>query len=157
MNFSRLSQDSRVIFSEAFMKIPVTVKTHSVIHSEGDATPSVTTQRAEGEMEYTDERILLTYRDTEGEDELFTRLSVEGECVRLSLRGGSVSNLYFREGAEYDTVYSVAGFTFDAHVRCDRPSVKITPRGGEIRLSYEMTLGGDPRRARLLISVSPRE
>ena len=142
---------------EVFMKIPVSVKIHSVIHSEGEPTPYVTSQRADGELELSSDKITLRYSEGEGGEALFTKLTVEGECVRLSLRGTSVSNLYFREGAEYDTVYGAGGFSFDAHVKSEKPSAKLTERGGEIRLGYEMTFGGDPRRAKLLISVYPKE
>ena len=139
------------------MKIPVLFRIHSVIRSEGDPSPFVTTRHTEGEMEYSDGRITLVYSEkTEGGEQI-TRLTVEDECVRLSLGGASASKLYFREGAEYDTIYSVGGFSFDAHVKSEPPRVKLNERGGEIRLGYEMNLGGDPRQARLHISVKPKE
>ena len=45
------------------MKIPVLVKIHSVIHSEGEPTPYVSTGHTEGELDYTDEKITLKYSE----------------------------------------------------------------------------------------------
>ena len=139
------------------MKTPVSVKVHSVIRSEGEPSPCVTTVHTEGELDFAEKKTLLTYSDKSEGGETFTRLSVSKDSVRLSLRGGSVCELYFGEGAEYDTVYGIGGFSFDAHVKSESPAVRLSERGGEIRLGYEMTLGGDPRRVKLLISVSPKD
>ena len=135
------------------MKIPVRVKTHSVIKSVGDTESYVTSSVGEGEMEYTEALASFDYRTADEGEELITRISASAECVRLKMRGTTQADLYFRRGAEYDTVYGVGGFSFDAHVVAEAPIVRITERGGEIRLRYTMNLGGDERAATVLVSV----
>ena len=144
------------------MKRTVRVKMHSLIKSieengETIGEPYVGTTDTEGELEFFDGRAVLTWFDESDGVRVDARITVEDGCVRLSNRGGIKSNLYFRAGAKYTTVYEMLGYAFDATVVSEPPSVKLSENGGEIKIGYTMNLGGDLRIARLRISVSPTD
>ena len=144
------------------MKKAVRVRMHSLIKSieengETVGEPYIGNTDTIGELEFSDGRAILTWFDESDGVRVDARITVEDGCVRLSNRGGIRSNLYFRAGVKYTTVYEMLGYAFDATVESEAPSVKLSEDGGEIRIGYKMNLGGDLRVARLLISVSPTE
>ena len=139
------------------MTYDVDVKIYSVIKSEGEE-PSVSTARAVGKWEVrANSDFILSYSEKTEWGEQHTRLSYDGSCATLSLAGPSCATLRFEGGAEYETVYKIGGFEFDAAVKSGAPTARVSDSGGEIKLGYQMTLGGDSRVAKILISFTKKD
>ena len=141
------------------MKHPVRVKMHSLIKSikengEPDGEPYVGTTDTEGVFDFSPDLSTLSWSQESDGVRVDAKITVEDGCIRLSNRGGIKSNLYFRSGAKYTTVYEIMGYAFDTTVESEPPVARLSEDGGEIKIGYKMNLGGDLRIARLRITVS---
>ena len=131
------------------------------IHSDIDNLDAV--GLPEGEREKSDESytasLLLQggeYRisysaETEG-GRLTTDITVtENGEVTVARRGAIQSLLVFREGGEFDTVYTVPPYKFDMHVKTQRLRIALSDKGGSLDILYLMTVGGASKRCRMRI------
>lgn len=75
--------------------------------------------------------------------------------VILSRRGSVVVDLVFEEGEECRTVYSVPPYKFDMTVNTKRIRSTLSGEGGELQLIYDMNIGGQDKRVRMHISITP--
>ena len=57
------------------------------------------------------------------------------------------------QGREFSAPYSVPPYSFDMTLLCGRIRAGLSAEGGDLRLVYDMTVGGATRRCRLNIKV----
>ena len=133
----------------------VEIKITSRVTLIGDPGPEITDEVNEGYIKYTDagEVILVSYKSwTEG-GTVTTDVHLSEDSIRLVRRGAIDSELVFREGESYTTVYKLPPYAFDMNVMTKKLSVSITPLGGEIRISYGLTVGGAEKLCEMHIAV----
>ena len=137
----------------------VDVTVRSVIDNIEDGLPTGDPERtlitAPGSL--TDDGGVLTLQyaeEGEGQRTDVTLIYRTGGVI-LSRRGSVVVDLVFEEGEECRTVYSVPPYKFDMTVNTKRIRSTLSGEGGELQLIYDMNIGGQDKRVRMHISITP--
>ncbi len=107
-----------------------------------------------GFIHYTDDGILLTYSEENDGAVVYSDVSYSGDEVWVKRRGALISELFFKEGVEHNSVYEVPPYKFDASVKTRRIKASFTDEGGELSLFYNMKIGGADKSARMRIWIS---
>ncbi len=105
----------------------------------------------------TDEDGIITVKyaeEAEGQRTDVTLVHRAGGVI-LSRRGSVVVDLVFEEGEECRTLYSVPPYKFDMTVNTKKIRSTLSGAGGELQLIYDMNIGGQDKRVRMHISVTP--
>lgn len=79
---------------------------------------------------------------------------ISGDSVTVRRRGAICSELFFREGESHSSVYSIPPFRFDAEVYTKRVNIELDENGGQIKLVYNMKIGGADKAAVMKIWIS---
>lgn len=142
---------------------PVSIKLHSVIedtdeHGAPDGEPEISITTHDGSMRLDGDIIRLRCKEKTEGGEVDTRITCYGDGrISISRDGAIVSSILFSEDEDCSTVYSIPPYRFDMLVRTQRIRSTMGASGGDIALHYTMSIGGSDRRAKMFISVSPRE
>ncbi len=83
------------------------------------------------------------------------RVTKDGATVKS--RGGVVSEMHFAFGKTHESIYRVPPFSFPLAVTLLHMDSTLSCRGGSLRLSYRMSLGGDERAVAFSLSIRPTE
>lgn len=120
-----------------------------------DGSPEITEQDLEGFLkDNRDGSFLISYAEfCDGEKTLTDIFLSPDGAVRLTRRGAVVSDILFREGEEYNSLYSVPPYSFDMKVVTKRLRSTVERHGGEIRLMYVMDIGGQKKSVRMTVGV----
>lgn len=73
----------------------------------------------------------------------------------MARRGAVKVTLGFTVGEKFSTIYTVAGMRMKMMTYTTELSGELSYEGGEIRLGYDMNVGGAPRTARLSFRFTP--
>lgn len=86
-----------------------------------------------------------------------TRISYDKKekALTLTMKGNTQYTALFKVGTPYEFIYAVPPVTFDAEVKPLSLSESMSENGGEIDLSYDLTLGGVCRRIHLHVLATP--
>lgn len=98
----------------------------------------------------------ITYTESTEGGEVNTTLEIEGEGLTLRREGALSSHMRFREGEEYKTLYSVPPYSFDMIILPRRVDISASRARIDIRLVYDMTVGGVARRVNMRASAVSR-
>ncbi len=120
---------------------------------DGDVEKNVA--EAEGFLHCREGEILLTYCEKGEGGEVYSEILVVNGGVRVKRKGAIDSDLYFEEGCEHKSLYSVPPYKFDACVTTRRIRNNLTEDGGMLDLFYNMKIGGADKSARMKIWISP--
>jgi len=139
------------------------IKLHSVIENldpsglpEGE--PEINISTVTGFLKDDGEKLSLSYAEAGEGGKVFTDLDIFTDGgVRLSRHGALESELHFREGEEYNTVYSVPPYEFDIKIITKRIRSTVQRHGGTLQLLYSMNVGGQEKSVRMKIEVSVRK
>ena len=118
-------------------------------------TPGEYTAEAQGFLHCRDGLILLTYSEKGEGGEVYSEILVKDGGVRVKRKGAIESDLYFEEGCEHKSLYSVPPYKFDACVTTRRIRNTLTEDGGMLDLFYNMKIGGADKSARMRIWILP--
>ncbi len=121
--------------------------------ADGDAEKNTTD--TQGFLHCRDGLILLTYCEKGEGGEVYSEILVKDGGVRVKRKGAIESDLYFEEGCEHKSLYSVPPYKFDACVTTRRIRNTLTEDGGMLDLFYNMKIGGADKSARMKIWISP--
>lgn len=138
----------------------VKIEIESLIEELDDAglVDSSEKTRAEhnGELTKRDEELLLTYTEKAENVKIDSKISVNGNGVTVSRRGGAEYDFIFREGEKTLSLYSIPPYSFDAEIYTKKIRNALDENGGELSLIYDMTLGGAKKRTKMKIRVSEK-
>lgn len=151
----------------------VEITTHSIIEDIADGMPvgepeiNIGTNR--GFMRCEEGKLTLNYSETQEGGRVATQLELcelprqictacadSGKPlyrVRLTKRGGIESDMTFEEGKSSESLYRIPPYSFDMTVATVSIKADLNKAGGELRLRYSMTVGGQSRFTRLNIKV----
>ena len=109
--------------------------------------PAVTVVQSEGELEYEDGVVTITYEESEvtGMENCITSLTFsDTEPDRVSLyRSGPVKTaLMFCEGQRYISVYDTGYGSFEVGICTEKCKNEIDTDGGELHISYSVEIRG---------------
>ena len=137
----------------------VEVKIESIIDNldsaglpEGEAEKSRST--ASGFLHIYNEKQLITFTENGEGGRIDSEIACEDGAVRVKRMGAIESDLCFKEGEHFVSVYSIPPYKFDADVLAKRVRVDIGTDGGNIDLLYNMKIGGAEKSARMKIWIS---
>ncbi len=99
--------------------------------------------------------IIISYSETNDGAHTESVITVSGNSVRVKRTGAIKSELFFREGEEHRSVYSVVPYSFDASVYTKKIRSSLSVFGGDLDLFYVMKIGGADKSARMKIWISP--
>ena len=96
--------------------------------------------------------VLISYteRDDSGE-RIMSEITVKEGTVTVKRVGAITTEMRFAEGEEYDTLYSVGPYSFDARIVTKRVRGSMSRLGGEISVHYELTVGGAKKKVQLRV------
>lgn len=123
--------------------------------------PEVIRTHVQGDLEDRGEAgILLTYQES-GQTEperVVTTLAATADRVALERTGALRSQMIFEEGREHQSVYQTPYGTLELVIRTRTLFSNLDSQGGEIRLAYDLALGGaETGRNTLWLQVRPME
>ena len=118
---------------------------------EGDAEVSRTSHSAK--MSNRDSDIFLSYEEDCDSGKIFSDIRISRDGITVSRRGAIESVLLFKDGEEFNTVYSVPPYKFDMHVKTLRVRGSAGADGGEVDILYTMSVGGAFKKCRMRISI----
>ncbi len=135
------------------------IKVLSVVDNLGDSgLPEGESERVEsvysGFYHKTEDGILITYTEGEGEGASLSEIKLSGTAVSVKRTGAIESELLFEEGAVHKSLYRVPPYTFDAEVRTRKIRTSLSDAGGSLELHYNMKIGGAEKSARMKIWIS---
>lgn len=121
--------------------------------------PEVIRTRARGVLEDRGEAgVLLTYQE-DGQSEMervMTTLAATADRVVLERTGALRSQMVFTQGRAHRSAYQTPYGTLGLVIRTRTLSSGLDGRGGELRLEYDLELGGtEAGRNTLLLQVRP--
>ena len=100
----------------------------------------------------------LTYTETTDGAKVYYRVTADSEdTLTVSRSGAIVSEIVFRAGERYTSVYRIPPYAFDMTVETESLSVKWEGAGIEIAVVFRSTLGGSSQRTEMTITATPRE
>jgi uncharacterized beta-barrel protein YwiB (DUF1934 family) len=80
-------------------------------------------------------------------------MTIDGGTLTLVRRGACEYDIRFTEGEGYEGIYAVPPYKFDMTVLTKRLRSDLTRRGGEIRINYNMAVGGADKSCRMHIKL----
>lgn len=110
-----------------------------------------------GFLRVSEEELLLTYTEGEGEAKVFSQITVRGETVLINRRGANESSMVLEVGKKQTSVYKVPPYSFDMTVEAKRIRNGMGLKGGSLDLFYLMTVGGQARKVRLTVDFEPNK
>ena len=138
----------------------VGIKIESVIENldpsgmiDGEAEKTLTEVR--GMLNCRDDSVIITYTEKNEGAELISEITVRDGGVTVKRTGAIESELYFKEGEEHKSIYSMPPYKFDACVKTRRIRNNLTENGGTLDLFYNMRIGGADKSARMKIWICP--
>ena len=137
---------------------PAEISIHSVIDNLDD------NGLAEGEPEINILTVTGTYKTGDCREICYTEESEGGktQCslvinadgtVNLTRCGAIESSMLFAEGKDTVTVYKIPPYSFDMTISTAKIRNSLDDRGGELRLIYGMTVGGQSKKVRMKLGV----
>lgn len=138
----------------------VKVKIGSVIENL-DSLGNVEGEREENESKcfgqyfYSESLTTLSYTERGEGGEVTSLITVSGDEVTVQRRGAIESELKFKEGECYSSLYSIPPYSFDATVSTRKIRLSLGNEGGSVDLFYNMKIGGAEKSARMRIWISP--
>ena len=119
-----------------------------------DGEVEKTVSEAVGFIHCFGDEYLITYSERSEGGEVFSEILVKGGGVRVKRKGAIESDLYFEEGTEHKSLYSIPPYKFDASVLTRRIRNGLNEDGGVLDLFYNMKIGGAEKSARMKIWIS---
>lgn len=121
--------------------------------------PEVIRAQARGILEDRGEAgVLLTYQE-DGQSEMervWTTLTATPDRVVLERTGALTSQMVFEEGQEHRSAYQTPYGTLELVIRTRALFSNLDGQGGEVRLAYDLALGGgETGRNTLRLQVRP--
>lgn len=89
----------------------------------------------------------------ESGDRVYTDITLEDGVLTLARRGACEYDIRFAEGEVYNGIYAVPPYKFDMTVLTKRLRRDLSREGGEIRINYNMAVGGADKACRMHIKV----
>lgn len=120
--------------------------------AEGDAEISRTSHAAKMSVRGSD--IFLCYEEQSEGGKIFSDIRLCSDGITVSRRGAIESVLLFKDGEEFNTVYSVPPYKFDMHVKTLRIRSSADENGGEVDILYTMTVGGACKKCCMRLAIS---
>lgn len=142
---------------------PVSIRLHSVIedtdeHGAPDGEPEISITTHDGSMRLDGDIIRLRCKENTEGGEVDTRITCYADGrISISRDGAIAGDILFSEEEPCACIYSIPPYRFDMTVKTQRIRSTMSEGGGDIALHYTMSIGGSDRRAKMFISVSPRE
>ncbi len=141
--------------------IKLTLTVNSVIDNLDDAglpdgDPEINIFTTDGDLSVSDKGMKLSFSEENEGGKTVSTLYLLEESVILHKHGAIESEIAFREGEEYKTVYKVGPYAFDMTVRAKKIRNSLTRVGGELQLIYSMNVGGQDKNVRMKISAKLR-
>ena len=124
-----------------------------------DPGPMVTEIESEGEFEYADGVITITYTESAvtGLENCITAVSfsdTEPDRVTLYRSGAVKTALMFCEGQRYISVYDTGFGCFEVGIFTEKCENRIGPDGGELSILYTVEIrGSEAERTELIMKV----
>lgn len=138
----------------------IKVKIESTVEELDDAglteSSEKTESSAEGLIDSEENKLKITYSETEEGITTNTLIAVTEKEVSVKRDGGVEYEFIFREGESTSSVYSVPPYSFDTEIYTRKIRNTLTDAGGEISLLYDMTIGGAKKRTRMKIKVNEK-
>ncbi len=97
-------------------------------------------------------RIVYTEK-TEGGD-VVCKINAKDGAVTVKRLGAAVSEMQFREGDTYHSLYTVPPFSFDMEITTKSMNVCVSEFHTKINLLYEMNIGGQKRLCRFNLEAN---
>lgn len=98
--------------------------------------------------------LTISYSErVESGDKVYTDMTIDGGTLTLMRRGACEYDIRFTEGEGYEGIYAVPPYKFDMTVLTKRLRSGLTRRGGEIRINYNMAVGGADKSCRMHIKL----
>ena len=108
-----------------------------------------------GAMKIFGNAISLSFRENTESGSVFSDILIhESGAVTVRRSGAIDSTMYFKEGEEYNTVYSLPPYKFDMTVKTEMVKNSLSIFGGTLEISYSMSVGGADKRVKMRIDVS---
>ena len=121
-----------------------------------DSDPEINIFTTEGELSVGEKGMKLSFTEqSEGAKTTSTLYIIDNKVI-LQKHGAIESEIAFREGEEYATVYKVGPYAFDMTVRAKKIRNSLTRVGGELQLIYSMNVGGQEKNVRMKISAKTK-
>lgn len=108
-----------------------------------------------GQYSYSEGEATLSYTERSDGGEVSSLITVSGDTVTVKRLGAISSELKFKEGESYSSIYSIPPYSFDATVRARKIRISLDTEGGSVDLFYNMKIGGAEKSARMRIWISP--
>ena len=118
------------------------------------APPEKTSVTAKGILVARGGIILLNYTEDSEGGKITSSLSVREVSVRLVRSGAVISDFLFSEEVSSRSVYQIPPYSFDVEIYTKKIRSSLSTEGGEVRIFYEMNIGGAKKKARMKITVS---
>ncbi len=135
----------------------VKIKIESTVEELDDAglteSSEKTESTAKGFIDENEDKIKITYSETEENITTNTLITVTEKEVSVTRDGGVEYEFVFKEGESTSSVYSVPPYSFDTEIYTRKIRKALTDTDGEISLLYDMTIGGAKKRTRMKIKV----
>ena len=113
-----------------------------------------TKSEAAGRIENDENKIKLSYSETEEGVTTSTLITLSEDEVSVRREGGVEYEFIFREGESTSSLYCVPPYSFDTEIYTRKIRGSVTDDGGEVSLIYDMTIGGAKKRTRMKIKVT---
>lgn len=136
------------------MKVNITIASRILSDGEEQTTESTVS----GFLRQADNSLELTYREQGGEEGLgntLTSLRVFADRLELSRQGDYRCLLIMEPGRRHDCDYRTPFGALTVTTDTTRFDSSLTPRGGELTLSYSLSAGGDSTQNDLHLTVTP--
>ncbi len=99
--------------------------------------------------------IVISYSESADGASTESLIIVRADSVTVKRTGAIVSELFFKEGEEHSSLYSIPPYSFDASVYTKRIRRQLDLSGGTLDLLYVMKIGGADKAARMKIWIYP--
>ena len=98
--------------------------------------------------------LTISYSErVEDGDRVYTDMVLDGGALTLTRRGACEYDIRFAEGERYEGIYAVPPYKFDMTVLTKRLRNDLTRAGGEVRINYNMAVGGADKSCRMHIKL----
>lgn len=135
----------------------VKIKIESTVEELDDAGLTESSEKTEtsakGFIDGNEDKIKITYSETEENVTTGTLITVTSSEVSVRREGGVEYEFVFREGESTSSIYSVPPYSFDTEIYTRKIRNTLKDTAGEISLLYDMTIGGAKKRTRMKIKV----
>ena len=138
--------------------IKLTITVNSVIDNLDDAglpdgDPEINIFTTDGTLTVGDRGMRLSFEEENEGQKTTSALYLLGEKLLLQKRGAIESDMTFREGEDFTSIYKVGPYSFDMLIRTKRIRSSLSESGGEVQLIYSMNIGGQEKNVRMKISA----